>query len=83
NNLNVYPNPASSQVNVALDLAERMDVTIEVADMQGRVVKLKNLGEVNGKQVYNFNASDLSSGVYILNIQNQNGPIGHRTLIVE
>ncbi|WP_170265187.1 T9SS type A sorting domain-containing protein [Salibacter halophilus] len=83
NDLKVYPNPASSQVNIALDLTERMNVSIEITDMQGRVVMMENLGDVNGKQVYNFNASDLSSGVYILNIQNRKGSIGHHTLIVE
>lgn len=61
--LSVYPNPAKDMLNIRFDSSiDTSDCVITLYDMQGRQVKLFD------KYVETVNVSDLSSGVYMLNI---------------
>lgn len=57
----VYPNPARQEVNVMIGSSETPD-RVEIRTMEGRVVQV----ELNQS---NINISDLSGGVYFLDIQ--------------
>jgi hypothetical protein len=63
--LAVYPNPATTEVNIALEGAKIAQV--DVADVTGRVVSSQAVK--NGK----VNVSNLSSGVYFLRVKDDKG----------
>lgn len=64
-----FPNPFNPVTQIKYSLAQDADVTIKVYDMLGReVAKLVNEYQVSGSYEINFNASNLSSGVYIYRI---------------
>ncbi|GEM_PF-1301378 len=65
NELSVAPNPATSEVTIALKGSKIAKV--EVADVTGRVIPLK--ASLNGK----VNISNLSAGVYFLRVQDDKG----------
>lgn len=67
NKLAVYPNPATSEVNITLEGAKV--AAVEVADVTGRVVSSQAVK--NGK----VNVSNLSSGVYFLRVKDDKGVI--------
>lgn len=69
-----YPNPfnPSTQINYALPSAAK--VNIKVYDLLGReVTELVNEHKETGFYTVNFNASNLSSGIYLYRIIAQNG----------
>ena len=63
--LAVYPNPATTEVNIKLDGTKVVDVT--VADVTGRLIPVKFSKE--GK----VDTSKLSSGVYFLRVKDDKG----------
>ncbi|QEE50627.1 T9SS type A sorting domain-containing protein [Flavobacterium alkalisoli] len=65
----IYPNPASDVINIAN--AENILVNgVEIVDLNGRVVKSVNLNGVTEAQI---NISDLSSGMYLMNVSSDQG----------
>jgi len=64
--LNVYPNPASTSVNVVLTTANAAKVNLRVIDMLGRTVQSQNLGTVSGKINHALDVSSLTNGSYLL-----------------
>lgn len=76
-NLRVFPNPASSVLNIQLTSGEDENLSISILDMQGRVAKTQT-GSSTGFAV---GISDLSAGIYIANITNAKGVVIGRTRV--
>ncbi len=76
NNYNLsqnYPNPFNGQTIISFELPVQSNVSLDVYDILGRhaaSVVNENLGA--GKYTYNFNASNLSSGVYFYTLKTDN-----------
>ena len=65
----VSPNPANDFINISN--SENIKVSnIKITDLNGRVVKQNNFDNVSN---INLNVSDLSSGVYMMNINTNEG----------
>jgi len=61
-----YPNPFNPNTKISFDLPSNVKVMLKVYDMLGREVAMLVDGEMNaGNHEANFNASGLSSGIYI------------------
>ncbi len=69
----IYPNPVSEETNVVVNVPEgRQKVTFNLSDILGQVVKLVDLGTLSGESVHKLNLSDVSPGIYFLQL-NING----------
>lgn len=65
-----YPNPFNPTTTINYAIARPGEVRLEVFDLLGRKVStLVNSNRVAGSYTVNFNASGLSSGVYIYRLQ--------------
>ena len=64
--LNVYPNPASTSVNVELTTTNATNVQLKVIDMLGRTVQNQNLGTVSGTLNHALDVSSLANGSYLI-----------------
>ena len=62
--VNVYPNPASSSINVLLS----EDASVEIFDMNGKVVVSES--GVKAFEKYSINTQHLAKGVYTLKASN-------------
>jgi hypothetical protein len=73
-NLSLYPNPTNGEVFISFKGYDGEFATINVMDINGRVVKAQNLGKLSTGDVnYSFETSDLASGVYIVNVTSDSG----------
>lgn len=68
----IYPNPASSSFNLSLQLKNANDVTMEIYDAKGQLMKQEvynNLG--SNVEVKTINIDDLANGVYIVKLTSE------------
>ena len=65
--MNVYPNPASSEVNVSFE-ATNNDYAVSLMDLQGRVIAAKIMTNLNGTQVVSFSTENVAKGSYIVTV---------------
>ena len=64
-----YPNPFNPETNIKFEIPKSDFVTLQVYNTQGMLIKtLVNQNLNAGVYQYNFNASDLSSGIYFYKI---------------
>lgn len=79
--LNVYPNPASDEVNVSFEAANA-DYTIKLVDLQGRTVANQILTNLNGTQVVTIPTSNVAKGSYIVSITS-NGMTSTKSVVIK
>ncbi|MFM1808795.1 MAG: hypothetical protein RLZZ382_20 [Bacteroidota bacterium] len=65
--MNVYPNPAADAINVSFEAANA-DYSVDVLDIQGRVIASQVVNNVNGTQVVSFATENMAKGNYIVRI---------------
>jgi hypothetical protein len=69
-----YPNPFNPSTQISYSLAKDAFVTLKVYDMLGNeVAELVNRGQTAGVHEISFDASELSSGIYIYRVTAMNG----------
>ncbi|HKK38139.1 MAG TPA: ASPIC/UnbV domain-containing protein, partial [Cryomorphaceae bacterium] len=64
---NLFPNPSHSDIFVDISSFGNETYTMEIFDLQGRVVKA-NVGKVESNHMLRFDISDLDTGVYLVRI---------------
>ena len=70
----VYPNPVESSVEVSITFKDDDQVTIQLIDVTGSVVKeILNEPVYKGNARFLLNTEELSSGVYFLTVYDQKG----------
>ncbi len=81
-NLKVFPNPAGDYVYISLAvLNEASTMEINVYDQSGRKVQSKEFE--NSKSQFRVETSDLSPGIYFLEIVGLNGILAVEKLMIE
>lgn len=72
--LNLYPNPMSNNLNIQFELEEQLAVNIEIYDFTGRKIKEIYKGTKNkGTHLLSWNAnSNTESGMYLLKMKINN-----------
>ena len=67
--VNIYPNPVSTFAKVSFETEGNANVSYQVYDLTGRLVKNQNLGRLTaGAHEVDVDASNLSTGSYILRL---------------
>ncbi len=77
----VYPNPATDIVNVVVDNYEGA-ATLTVTDLAGKIV-ISNEVTVSANGAISINTSDLTAGMYIVNMKLANGNEVKASVVVE
>jgi hypothetical protein len=73
--VDVYPNPANDYIHV--EISE--DATLEIIDLNGRVVSETN--RLNARQKQLINVESLSNGIYILNFKTKDAYVMKKLII--
>lgn len=69
---NLYPNPAHDNTNIDLGNVENENVTVEVYDLNGKLVSQRNYGVLNGNYIIPMELSTLEKGMYSVRISKGN-----------
>ena len=78
--VNVYPNPATDNVNVAISVPAEQKVTFQIVDMAGRVIQSESM-RIDGEYTYSTNISNLATGIYMMRVQTENGKSIHKFIV--
>lgn len=82
--LNVYPNPATSRVNITFELATSSDVKVSIVNLVGQEVSsLSFPNSAKGKFELPMNVSNLTPGVYMVNVSAGNSTQTQKVVITE
>jgi hypothetical protein len=80
----VYPNPATSTVNVNLALTQSADVTVSLTNLMGQeVTSLSFPNTQAGAFELPINTSNVKAGVYMINIKTGNYTASQKLVITE
>jgi hypothetical protein len=82
--LTVFPNPTTDQLNVEFDLVKSSELTIDLYNITGKLVMSKDFGTLSAG--YSLNRVDLSylnAGVYILNINTNDGRVVRKVTVTK
>jgi len=80
----VYPNPANTEVSVVFGADGSKGLTLEVVDLTGKVIVQQDLGSrAPGIQKETFDVSALAAGLYSVRITDGLGGQGIKRLVVE
>ena len=72
----VYPNPMSERFAVEFQLKEKMIISIDIKDLEGKQVKHFFTERAKaGRNQFSFSAAPLNSGIYILEISDKSGKV--------
>ncbi len=64
-----YPNPTTGHVSVVFNQSVKDAATLQVMDIQGRVLEQKHVGSVNGKATVDFELSSYPKGMYLIQVR--------------
>lgn len=63
--IELFPNPASSNINLFLEVKDVQSMNYSIVDVTGKEMKSGELN-VNGSELYPINIEDLSAGMYFM-----------------
>lgn len=69
--LNIYPNPANTDVNIAIGGQNLKNTTVEMYDISGRLVYQTKIE--NEVALHKINTANYTSGLYVVKTQNAKG----------
>lgn len=75
-----YPNPATNETNLSINLGNGQNYTVTILDQSGRTIHTSSLVAA-GQIVYTINASRLASGVYNVVFSGNNSRIVRRIIV--
>lgn len=79
-----YPNPFNPTTNISYSIPTASNVSLEVFNLQGqRVASLVNGFQSSGAHSVNFDASNLSSGVYIYRLRAGNNVMMNKMTLIK
>lgn len=77
---NIYPNPASSIVNVVLQNTTEMISTISIIDVLGKTIQVQS--NVNANQI-SLDVSAISKGIYLIEVSTNEGTKVSKKLVIK
>jgi hypothetical protein len=82
NGISIYPNPATEEIVITLDLAINGTIELAVTDMTGRLISATEISSAGGEIILE-DISNLPSGMYFLVVRTEDEIIGSEKLFIQ
>ena len=79
--MSIYPNPATTQMNVRLNATENFDAQLSVKNILGQEVYNDMVNVKAGKNNIDINVADLQSGIYLVNLKSGKSTITKKVMV--
>ncbi len=78
-----YPNPATNNVTLPVDMKEAAVVTAKLSNMVGQVIATQNLGKLAAQQHANitFSTAGLADGIYMITVEANGNQVTKRVAV--
>ena len=76
-----YPNPATGETHINIDLTAGESYKVAIVDITGRTVYNGQLPMMDGQIVYTVNAHRLATGTYHVVFSSKNGQVTRRLIV--
>ena len=84
NGVKVFPNPATTLLNIQFNLTSTEDMNISISNGLGQIVKQVNTGNLDaGQHNFSVNTSDLASGMYFINFTDGQNVMTQRFVVAK
>jgi hypothetical protein len=83
NEFDVYPNPASSEVNVKITTTNAQNSSVKVINNLGQVMITKNVSLNAGSNTVQIDTKQLASGIYYVSYDSGNGAVTKKLTITK
>jgi len=77
----LFPNPASNELNLLFDVTEKQDITYTITDVTGKQL-LQGLIPQVSSVAYPVNTTSLASGVYMISLTFKNGSTAQKRFVI-
>ena len=77
----IYPNPAQRTANINIDLKSEENVSLQIVDLTGKMVKTINFGKLNGAYILPIDLADMKAGMYFVNLWIGNQTITQKLMV--
>jgi len=77
----IYPNPASSQLNVAFNSLKEFNLDITVFDISGRMMLKENVLAKTGSNIIKLDVNSLEAGIYMINLKGDQENMNFRLIM--
>ena len=79
--ISVYPNPSNGEFTLNMTEVSQGSLTISIIDISGKAVYQEHVGQTTGTFSKTFNLQHLSSGIYTMNLQFDQGSVKRKLII--
>lgn len=81
NGFQLYPNPASSSIQLIFDQQTQQDVTCQIMDLSGKVVKSCNF-KPDSSSIYTVETNEFHDGIYLIHCGFNDGTITSKKFVI-
>ncbi len=81
--VNLFPNPTRSIVNLGFEAAVASQGEVTVVDLTGRILVKQSLDITAGRNQIQLSVSDLAAGSYLLFLRNGEGQVSKRFVVMD
>ena len=81
-NINVFPNPANSILNISLDNISSSKVEIKMFNAQGKIALIKEINNTDSESTTKLDVSNLPQGIYLMSIKSNGIEIGNWKVLI-
>lgn len=73
-NMVLMPNPSAGDSRLSFGLEEPASTVLEITDITGKLISLRNLGNLaSGQHIIDLDRSDINPGVYLIRLRTEKG----------
>jgi D-alanyl-D-alanine carboxypeptidase len=80
--LSVFPNPAKENISLKFNSTEKRNIEIRIVNQFGKVVRDNLKYSATGNETYSIDVSDLSSGVYYVQLNTDGNLISRKVVLI-